>query len=160
MLTGKLMLFLKDVLPVLLAIFALVLIGILLTRIIFSIFLHFARKKYQIIVNKIQSKRVIKAEKVLTKEDSEKFIQKENPRELVEKINPQNQEQENQNLGEIQIVDLVKPVGFWTSVILGQKLTYLVSSAKIMNKNSHKGFWVSMIEAQERAQGRQKGRSL
>jgi hypothetical protein len=29
-----------------------------------------------------------------------------------------------------------------------------------MNKNSNKGFWVSMVEAQERAQGREKGRSL
>lgn len=52
----------------------------------------------------------------------------------------------------------MKPVGFWTSMILGQKLTYLVSSAKLMNKNRKKGFWSSMVEAQERAAGREKGR--
>ena len=69
------------------------------------------------------------------------------------------QEQEGKELKEVTIVDIVKPVGFWTSMILGKKLTYLVSSAKLMNENRSKGFWVSMVEAQERAQGRERGKS-
>ena len=162
MLLSKIIIFLKTVLPVLLAIFFVVLVGILLTRIVVSILLHFARKKYQSLVKKIQSKRIIKAEKVMPKNDDARFIKKENPRKLVERINSidQSQNGQNQEPDEVQIVDLVKPVGFWTSMVLGQKLTYLVSSAKIMNYNSHKGFWVSMVEAQGRAAGRQKGKSL
>jgi hypothetical protein len=156
----QLIIFLKTVLPVLLGIFVAVLISIFLIRIILRILLLFARKKYHNIVQKIRSKRAIKAEKILPKEDGEKFIKKESPRDLVEVIKSQEQESENQELSEVKIVDIVKPVGFWTSMILGQKLTYLVSSAKLMNDNSKKGFWVSMVEAQERAQGRQKGRSL
>ncbi len=156
----KLIIFFKTALPVLLAIFVVVLLSIILIRIIVGILLLFARKKYQNLVQKIKSKRAIKAEKILPKEDDERFVKKESPRELVEKIVNEEQEEENQELSEVKIVDLVKPVGFWTSVILGQKLTYLVSSAKLMNDNSNKGFWVSMVEAQERAQGRQKGRSL
>ena len=158
--------FLKTAFPMLLGIFAVVLISILLIRIILRIILLFAQKKYHIIVQKIQSKRAVKAEKVLPKEDSELFIEKEefNPimtkKNIVEKIISEKEEREAIELAETKIVDIVKPVGFWTSVILGQKLTYLISSAKLMNDNSNKGFWVSMVEAQERAQGRQKGRSL
>lgn len=158
--------FLKTAFPMLLGIFAVVLISILLIRIILRIILLFAQKKYHIIVQKIQSKRAVKAEKVLPKEDSELFIEKEEfnqimpKKNIVEKIISEKEEREAIELAETKIVDIVKPVGFWTSVILGQKLTYLISSAKLMNDNSNKGFWVSMVEAQERAQGRQKGRSL
>ncbi|MFT5703276.1 MAG: hypothetical protein ACJAZX_000448 [Rickettsiales bacterium] len=154
--------FLNEILPIFVAIFIAVFLSILLFRIIFKIFLIFARKKYQNLLNIIESKKPIKAEKVLPKEDSEKFVQKEGERELVEKIISKEQEidDEEAQLGESKIVDLVKPVGFWTSMVLGQKLTYLVSSAKLMNENSDKGFWVSMVEAQGRAQGRQKGRGV
>lgn len=62
------------------------------------------------------------------------------------------------SIDEVEIVDIVKPVGFWTSVVLGQKLTYLVSSAKLMNQNRKKGFWTSMVEAQGRAAGRERGK--
>jgi hypothetical protein len=149
---------LKDSSPIFLAIFIAVLISILLIRIIVRISLIFARKKYQDLIEIIESAKHPKAQKVIPKDDSEKFIKKENKRDLVEKITSQDQINENIELNETKIVDLVKPVGFWTSMILGQKLTYLVSSAKIMNKNSDKGFWESMVEAQEKAQGRQKGR--
>ena len=154
------MTFLQDVLPLLLTIFIAVLTSILLIRIIVRILLIFAKKKYQKIVTKFQEKKFIKVEKILPKADEDLLRKKETPQEIIQKITSAKQQQENQELSEVKIVDIVKPVGFWTSMILGQKLTYLVSSAKIMNKNSHKGFWVSMAEAQERAAGRQKGRSL
>lgn len=163
---GKLIIFFKTVFPILLAIFIAVLISIILIRIIVRILLLFAHKKYQNITKKWQDRKVIKAEKILPKENKALFIQKENAHQLipkqniVEKIISERQEQENRELAETTIVDIVKPIGFWTSMILGQKLTYLVSSAQLMNKNSHKGFWRSMVEAQEKAQGRQKGRSL
>ncbi len=157
---ADLIIFLKNILPILLGIFAAVLVSIILIRIIVRIALMFAIKHYKNIAKKIQSKKIIKAEKVLPKEDSEKFIKKETSRELVEVMKSKEQEQDSKEMAEVKIVDIVKPVGFWTSMILGQKLTYLVSSAKLMNQNSDKGFWTSMVEAQERAQGRQKGRSL
>jgi hypothetical protein len=77
-----------------------------------------------------------------------------------ELIESDQQLQDNKELAEVKIVDLVQPVGFWTSMILGQKLTYLVSAAQILNNRSQKGFWVSMIEAKDRAAGREKGRGL
>ena len=160
MIVSQIIIFFKSIFPLLVAIFVVVLIAIILIRIIIGILLHFAKKKYQNIIKKIKSKIPIKADKFIPKADEALFRNKELPRELVEKIPSTEQQQDNQDLMETKIVDLVEPVGFWTSMILGQKLTYLISSAKIMNQNSHKGFWVSMVEAQERAQGRQKGRSL
>ena len=156
----QIMVFLKHILPILIIIFLAALLSIFIIRIVLKILLHFARKKYQNIIKKIKSRKALKAEKILPKEDSERFIRKHPKRELVEKIISEKQEEENSELSEVKIVDIVEPVGFWTSIILGQKLTYLVSSAKLMNNNREKGFWVSMVEAQERAQGRQKGRSL
>lgn len=159
MLTDQISLFIKNVLPVLSIIFIGVLAAILLTRLIVNIWLHLAMKKYQKIVKNIQDKKQ-KFEKVLPKTDEALFIKKEVTRELVERIPSKDQEQQNTELAETKIVDIVKPMGFWTSMILGQKLTYLVSSAQLMNQNSKRGFWVSMVEAQEQAAGRQKGRSL
>ncbi|MFT6106811.1 MAG: hypothetical protein ACJA0S_001186 [Rickettsiales bacterium] len=130
----------------------------MLTRIVVRVSLIFARRKYQDLLEIIESAKHPKSKKVIPKEDSEKFIDKEKQREIVEKIVSQEQIDEDRELKETKIVDFVKPVGFWTSMILGQKLTYLVSSAKIMSNNNDKGFWESMVEAQERAQGRQKGR--
>lgn len=150
----------KDALPILLAIFAIVLICIIITRIAFKVFLMFAIKNYKHIKSKIGARKLVKAEKILPKKPEEKFIKKETTRELVEKIKSQEQEMDEKEIGEVEIVDLVKPVGFWTSMVLGKKLTYLLSSAKIMNQNRKKGFWASMVEAQERAQGRERGRSM
>jgi hypothetical protein len=67
-------------------------------------------------------------------------------------------DQEHDDLEQSNIVDFVKPIGFFTSMILGQKLTYLVQSAQVLNKRGNKGFWVSMIEAKDRSAGRQHGR--
>lgn len=149
----------KNALPILGAIFVVVFISIVLIRIIARILITAAIKNYKKIKAKIEEDTPIKAEKVLPKEDSERFVKKEETRELVQRINNPELE-ENKELGQTKIVDIVKPVGFWTSMILGKKLTYLLSSAKLMNENSEKGFWVSMIEAQERAKGRERGRSL
>lgn len=68
------------------------------------------------------------------------------------------QDFDRHEMNQVEIVDLVKPIGFWTSMILGQKLTYLIQSAHVLNKRENKGFWVSMIEAKDRSAGRQKGR--
>lgn len=73
-------------------------------------------------------------------------------------ITSQEQELDRREMSQVEIVDFVKPIGFWTSMILGQKLTYLIQSANALKKRGDKGFWVSMIEAKDRAAGRQHGR--
>ncbi len=158
MINHQLIEFLKTFLPIVF----IVLISIIFIRIILRILLHFAYKKYQKVVKKISSKRILKAEKLQPKSDETLSRKKVETQSLIERMPSlqQQEEQEEAELDEVKIVDIAKPVGFWTSMMLGKKLTYLVSSAQIMNQNSRKGFWISMVEAQEKAAGRQKGRSL
>ena len=44
----------------------------------------------------------------------------------MELIESAEQRTAKEELNKVEIVDFVKPVGFWTSMILGQKLTYLI----------------------------------
>ena len=109
-------------------------------------------------MGKKKKKKLPKLKKNYIKEEDEKF------REKKEFTKPKNYQiiptkQQRPEIERPEIVDIVKPVGFWTSMVLGQKLTYLVSSAKLMNQSdATKGFWTSMVEAQARAQGRERGR--
>jgi hypothetical protein len=90
----------------------------------------------------------------LKKEEEEKFRKKEQ-----ENVKILTNSKEEGSSTSPQVVDFVKPVGFWTSMVLGQKITHLINSANIMNNDNRKGFWVRMVEAQDRAAGRQRGRS-
>ncbi len=161
--------------PVLLVIFLTVFLLILIARVIVNFLLNQAYKRYQDLKKK--GKKLISKKKNFRKEDEELLRKKSDiPKahsqvkaELQAKnfaksshsyeiIPSQEQELDKEDLNKVEIVDIVKPIGFWTSVILGQKLTYLIQSAQILNKRGNKGFWVSMIEAKEREAGRQHSR--
>jgi hypothetical protein len=135
-------------------------------------------KKYQKITSKIRKNFKKKSAKKFNKNDEELFRSKiEFPRahsevkaelrakksslnnqDSFELIESAEQRTTKEELNKVEIVDFVKPVGFWTSMILGQKLTYLIKSAQSLNKRGDKGFWASMIEAKEREAGRQHSR--
>ncbi|MDA7705071.1 hypothetical protein N8772_01145 [Rickettsiales bacterium] len=122
----------------------------ILVRVILLFILKLFAKKH---IDSKNLEAIIK-QKYQDKKDEDLYRNKQQEQQKYSKIQQESQNQKD----EVEIVDIVKPVGFWTSMILGQKLTYLVSSAKIMNQNRQKGFWASMVEAQEKAQGRQKGK--
>ena len=150
--------FLYDAMPVIAILSAIIFVLILLVRIIARIMLYFAVKNYKALKELTKKEKKPKKVKKLPKEDDVRFIKKEEPSkgksdsyEIIKKT------ANNIDVEKPQIVDIVKPVGFWTSMVLGQKLTYLVSSAKLMNDNK-KGFWTSMVEAEARAAGRQRGK--
>jgi len=62
--------------------------------------------------------------------------------------------------GRSNIVGLAKPVGKWTSLFLGEKLSMLVQQANVLSEDPDKGFWVSMLEARERTPDFHRGRSM
>ena len=168
-------------LPILLVIFATVFCTILLVRLILQHLFNQAYKQYYAL--KKAEKKSLKKPKKFIKEDealsrkkineipksisemkaearknaSQKNHQK-NQGGSYELMISEEQELEKEEMGRTEIVDIVKPVGFWTSMILGQKLTYLIQSAKTINNRKDKGFWASMIEAKEREAGRQHAR--
>ena len=153
-------------------IFVILFVAIFIARIIFSILLHFAKKRY----SNLKNSRLFKKKKVPNYKKEEDELLRAIPRAHSEtrapklaKINQQQndsyelvaseeQTMEKEEMNEVKIVDMVKPVGFWSSMILGQKLSYLIKSAQIINKRGKQGFWVSMIEAQEQAAGKQHSR--
>ena len=170
-------------LPILFIIFIITLSVIFLIRVVINVILLILINKYQKIGKKIKNKLKNKKNKFYKKSDEELFRYREEqkiPDDFFPKAHSQikaeikAKKQQNSHSFEIieseqqritkqqenkpQIVDFVKPVGFWTAMILGQKLTYLIQSAQILNKRNDKGFWASMIEAKERAQGRQHSR--
>jgi hypothetical protein len=159
--------------PVVIIIFISVLALILLLRLILTFLINRSYERYLAIKNVAKKvlpsrKKYLKEEEVLKRnleiprahsqvkaEKRLKAARESGSYELMET----NQQQE-EDINDIEIVDFVKPIGFWTSMILGQKLTYLVQSAQVLNKRGKKGFWVSMIEAKDRSAGRQQGRGI
>jgi len=57
------------------------------------------------------------------------------------------------------IVDIAKPVGFWSRLIMSQKLNFMISFTQQM-KNNKNGYFVNLIRAQARSQSKEKGRGL
>lgn len=167
---------LKTTVPILLAIFIIVFCLILLVRIILFFLLNKAYERY-LAIKETGKKLLPSNKKKFLKEDEELMRKKsEIPRAhsqvkaekmanksaeqsgSYELMNSNEQEHEAKAINQIDVVDIVKPVGFWTSMILGQKLSYLIQSAQVLNKRGDKGFWASMIEAKEREAGKQHSR--
>lgn len=169
--------FVEQILPTLLVIFVIVLSLIVSLRLILLFLINQSYKRY--LALKKASKKILPSQrKKFAKEEEERLREKldipkansqlkaELRQQRLQKqsgsyeiIESEDQKLAKEERNQTQIVDIVKPIGFWTSMILGQKLTYLVQSAQMLNKRGDKGFWASMIEAKERAAGRQHGRS-
>lgn len=173
---NEILLTLHKAWPILVAIFITVFCLILLARVILAFLLNQALKRYRDLKN-LTKKPFAYAKKNYIKEEDELLLKKDEiPRAhsavkaemrnggskgqsgSYEIMASDDQQQDKAELNQINIVDVVKPIGFWTSMILGQKLTYLIQSAQTINKRGDKGFWASMIEAKEREAGRQHAR--
>jgi hypothetical protein len=163
----------EKALPILALIFVVVFSIIFLTRLVLTYILNQVMERYRVLKNSDKNFFKKKEPPKFKKEEDELLRKKEEiPRahsavkEEMRRKKQQSQgyelmaprEQENEKIDEMTIVDVVKPIGFWTSMILGQKLTFLIQSAQTINQRDKKGFWVSMIEAKDRAAGRQHGR--
>jgi lipopolysaccharide export LptBFGC system permease protein LptF len=169
----------EKALPIMVIIFLVVFTLIVLARVILTSLLNHALKQYRKLKNsdknifKKVGKKYIKDEDELLRGGKDfKEIPRAHSAVKAEKkarggaeasgtyelMVSKEQELDKAQLSEMNIVDIVKPIGFWTSMILGQKLTYLIQAAQTINDRDKKGFWVSMIEAKDRAAGRQQGR--
>lgn len=168
----------ENSLPLLAGIFIAVFLLIVLIRILLPFFLNRAYQHYQNL-KKVSKEKLFPDKKKFLKEEEELMRIKaglprahsevkaelqamkgqQNQTQGYEVMMSEEQELDREEMGKVTIVDIVKPVGFWTSMILGQKLTYLIQSAQVLNKRGDKGFWASMIEAKEREAGREHSRS-
>lgn len=77
--------------------------------------------------------------------------EKKNELENVEKLS-ENLYDPNNNIEEKEedkIVGIAKPIGYWTSLILGDKLSELLIQKQSMNRNGG-GFWVDLITSKRK----------
>jgi hypothetical protein len=155
--------YLKEAIITIVVLFVIALVFIVLVRLFFKIMLFFLMKKYRHYKEKFKLKR---EEKFFRKE--EEALQKDKVKEeekfkslelmdISEEEKDRIKEGIKQDIEEGRIVGVAEPVGFWTSLILGQKLTFLVNQAHAMEKEG-KGFWVAMVNAHARSQERTRGR--
>lgn len=77
----------------------------------------------------------------------------------VERMNQPEINEPERELDNARIVGLAKPIGFWTSLVLGDQLSAILGRAHALNNQGQKGFWVAMLEAQALGLGRQKGKT-
>lgn len=145
---------------------------ILLIRFILTIFFLNLIKKYQALLSYIKSQttkpdfEAYKNTSAKTEEersrDQKKEIKKIKEMGIAIKMNQIEdtfQEfLEDKSMDKVKIVGIVKPVGKWTSLILGQKVTGLMQQATKLQQQNDLGYWANMMHSQRKGQGRERQR--
>jgi membrane-associated HD superfamily phosphohydrolase len=100
----------------------------------------------QVLLNKTKKTKKKKpfSIKKIPKTDEELFIAKEETISNTErkKRKLQNQQQNDFNLPEEKIVGIVKPQGYWTNKIFGERFGTILA----MSKQNKSGFWTTLVE--------------
>ncbi len=135
---------------------ALILISILILSVL-TITLVFIHKK--------RSSQVIK-KRLKDIEDASPYRKSYIPKPKNDFIFLKKENQQNANVEVIsdgigqdkeEIVGLAEPKGFWTKLIMSQKIGFLFARMH-QSKNNDQGFWVTLINAQDMEKGKQKGK--
>lgn len=150
--------FLDDELIKFLILLIIVVAIIFCIRVFFKIIIFIFSKIYlkNKLLNKKNIVRTAPNAAIFKKEEDElsrsiKQYRNENEKlifENVQKINEEFEEKVRDIEQSDRIIGIVKPIGFWTSLILGDQLTEILGKAKALNSRSKKGFWISMLETQ------------
>lgn len=99
-----------------------------------------------------ETQNLLKQSNNTTNEIKEKNLEKERELIAANKILNNNIEQVNEK----EILGIAEPVGMWTRFVTEQKISWL--KAMIGTKTDSRNFWQEMIKAQQRAQGKHKGK--
>ena len=149
---------------------------ITIVRIVATIFLKYTIRKYQQLLalirpkdsnndnNYIPSSRndVLYRDKDLEKKKAQELAKIEKNKQQAAKIGNVTRlsratEAEEPNYNKKNIVGMVKPIGYWTSLIMGQRVTYLMQQANILREQNDAGYWVTMMNARDRSGGKSRG---
>lgn len=138
-------------------------------RIVMTIVLLYLIKKYTMLINLIKQKKqddyIPSSRNDILYRD--KNIEQQKEKEAIQQLQnvqrlPKNIDEENFDLESFynkkEIVGIVKPIGYWTSLILGQKVTYLIQHAETLKSQNDVGYWVNMLHAKDISKGRSRGR--
>lgn len=142
------------------AVFLGLIILLFLVRLVFALFFMFIINKYKNIKKKRKNKRSVKIYKnTLPKTDEDLSIKK------VQRIGIYGQdkslEEYNEKANEInktRIVGVIKPIGRWTRLILGQRVVGLMQHMNIIKEQNNDGYWVNLIHSRMQGKERERGR--
>lgn len=158
----------KEALLIILGLSVILFIVITIVRIVMAIFFLFMIRKYKYLISLIKPKDKKEDSYIPSSIDDimyrDKDIEKKKKQELetqlknVKRIPKVGDDSGlDYDLDRKEIVGIVKPVGKWTAMILGQKVSYLMQHAEQLKTQNDAGYWVNMIHAQEIAQGKHRG---
>lgn len=103
-------------------------------------------------------KRFSTKENQSTNRDDKKERDKEKEKKL-DKVVVMNQEQAIlQQFEQTKIVGVVKPIGKWTKLILGQKVGYMMQQANALKEQTGHGYWQTMMNSHDTRRGKGQGR--
>ena len=116
------------------------------------------RPKDKVSNNYIPSNRndVLFRDKDIEKRKEQEALKISNVQKLP-KLNNQNIDLEP-NYNKKHIVGMVKPIGYWTSLIMGQRVVSLMQHAEQLREQNDDGYWVNMMNARDIAKGKGRGR--
>ncbi len=135
---------------IILALTSLILIRIL--RFIYNFFRYiYLSIKYNKKYDK-ETTKLLNSNSNTTNEIKEKNLKKEQELKILNKNNNKQIEINDERI----ITGIAEPVGIWTQFVTEQKISWL--KAMIGTKTDSRNFWQEMIKAQQRAQGRNKGK--
>lgn len=59
---------------------------------------------------------------------------------------------------QVQIVDVAKPVGFWSEFIMKQKMGFILARMSLSGQKNDKSYWVNLVKAQDASQSKDQKR--
>lgn len=59
---------------------------------------------------------------------------------------------------QVQIVDVAKPVGFWSEFVMKQKMGFILAKMSLNQSKNQQGYWVNLIKAQDQSQSKDQKR--
>lgn len=158
----------RETLIVLISLVVIAFIAIMIIRMIMAIFFLYMIRKYEALMKLIRPKDKKDKPYIPSSRNDimyrDKDIEKQKARENAIKL------QNVKRLPRIgddmdlepdfdkkEIVGMVKPVGRWTAMVLGQKVSYLMQHAETLKTQNDAGYWVNMMHAKDASQGKGRG---
>lgn len=158
----------RETLIVLISLVVIAFIAIMIIRMIMAIFFLYMIRKYEALMKLIRQKDKKDKPYIPSSRNDvmyrDKDIEKQKARENAIKL--QNVKRLPRigddmdlepNFDKKEIVGMVKPVGRWTAMVLGQKVSYLMQHAETLKTQNDAGYWVNMMHAKDASQGKGRG---
>ncbi len=158
-----------KILIVFISLTVIVFIILTIVRIVMALFFLYMIRKYEALIKMIRPKDKKEKPYIPSSRNDimyrDKDVEKQKARENAIKLQnvqrlPRIGDQDidlDPDFDKKEIVGMVKPVGRWTAMILGQKVSYLMQHAETLKTQNDAGYWVNMMHAKDASQGKGRG---